>query len=118
MFSKKTIKFLRELKKNNNREWFEKNKDRYEEEVRSPALGYIEAMGQPLYKISPHFIASAKKSGGSMMRPYRDIRFSSDKTPYKTNVGIQFRHAAGKDVHAPGFYLHIEPGEFFLAAGM
>lgn len=118
MFSNKTFKFLKELKQNNERTWFEANKDRYEDEVRTPALDYIEAMGVPLGKISPHFIASAKKSGGSMMRVYRDIRFSKDKTPYKTNIGIQFRHAAGKDVHAPGFYLHVEPGDCFIAAGI
>ena len=118
MFTARTFKFLKELKQNNNREWFQDNKERYEDEVRTPALTYIENMGVPLGKISPHFIASAKKSGGSMMRPYRDIRFGKDKTPYKTNVGIQFRHAAGKDVHAPGFYLHIEPGDCFIAAGI
>ena len=52
------------------------------------------------------------------MRVYRDTRFGKDKTPYKTNVGIQFRHEFGRDVHAPGFYVHIEPGEYFLALGM
>lgn len=52
------------------------------------------------------------------MRPYRDVRFSKDKTPYKTNVGIQFRHESGKDVHAPGFYLHLEPGENFAGVGL
>lgn len=52
------------------------------------------------------------------MRIYRDVRFSKDKTPYKTNIGIQFRHSAGKDVHAPGFYLHIENSEVFVAAGI
>jgi len=118
MFTNKTFKFLKELKQNNERPWFEANKQRYEDEVRTPALEYIESMGVPLGKISPHFIASAKKSGGSMMRVYRDIRFGKDKTPYKTNIGIQFRHAAGKDVHAPGFYLHVEPGDSFIAAGM
>ena len=52
------------------------------------------------------------------MRPYRDIRFSPDKTPYKTNVGIQFRHEAGKDVHAPGYYVHIEPDGCFIGVGL
>jgi uncharacterized protein (TIGR02453 family) len=53
-----------------------------------------------------------------MMRPYRDTRFSPGKQPYKTNVGIQFRHERGDTAHAPGFWLHIEPGEFWLAVGM
>ncbi len=118
MFSKATIRFLKELEKNNNRDWFEANKTRYESDVREPALAYIEAMAPHLGKISGSFIASPKKVGGSLMRVYRDVRFSKDKTPYKTNIGIQFRHTAGKDVHAPGFYLHIEPSEVFMGAGI
>ena len=52
------------------------------------------------------------------MRVYRDTRFSKDKTPYKTNIGIQFRHEQARDVHSPGYYLHIEPGNVFIGAGM
>lgn len=118
MFSRKSVSFLKELDQNNNKIWFDKNRQRYEDEVRTPALTYIESMDQHIAKISPHFVVSAKKVGGSLMRVHKDIRFSKDKTPYKTNIGIQFRHARGKDVHAPGFYLHIEPGNAFLAAGI
>lgn len=118
MFNRKTISFLKELNQNNNKVWFDLNRQRYEDEVRTPAFDYIESMDQHLAKISPHFIASAKKVGGSLMRVHKDIRFSKDKTPYKTNIGINFRHARGKDVHAPGFYLHIEPGSVFLGAGI
>ena len=118
MFTRKTISFLKELNQNNNKIWFDKNRQRYEDEVRTPALDYIESMDQHIAKISPHFVVSPKKVGGSLMRVHKDIRFSKDKTPYKTNIGIQFRHARGKDVHAPGFYLHIEPGDVFLAAGI
>ena len=118
MFSADTLKFLDELASNNNREWFDRNRQRYEDEVREPAFDYIRAMHKPITDISPHFVVAAKKTGGSLMRVFRDVRFSKDKTPYKTNIGIQFRHFAGKDVHAPGFYLHIEPGEMFLAAGI
>jgi len=118
MFTRKTISFLKELNKNNNKVWFDQNRQRYEDDVRTPALNYIESMDQHMAKISPHFIVSAKKVGGSLMRVHKDIRFSKDKTPYKTNVGINFRHARGKDVHAPGFYLHIEPGSVFVGAGI
>jgi len=118
MFTRNTTKFLKELEKNNNRDWFESNKQRYEDHVREPSLAYIEAMAPHLGKISQCFVASPKKVGGSLMRVYRDIRFSKDKTPYKTNIGIQFRHVAGKDVHAPGFYMHIDPGEVFIGAGI
>ena len=113
-----TLPFLRELQANNEKAWFQANKSRYEAEVREPALAFIEAMSPGLSRISPHFRASTRKVGGSLMRIYRDLRFSNDKTPYKTNIGIQFRHAQGKDVHAPGFYLHIAPAECFVAAGI
>ena len=118
MFNRKTVMFLEALEQNNNREWFARNKQRYEDEVRSPASDYIESMSQYMAEISPHFIVSAKMVGGSLMRVHRDIRFSKDKTPYKTNIGVHFKHARGKDVHAPGFYLHIEPGEVFISAGI
>ena len=117
-FSPTMFDFLAELAANNNREWFQVRKDTYEADVREPALAFIEAMASPLAKISPHFTAVPKKTGGSLMRPYRDTRFSRDKTPYKTNVGIQFRHAQGKDVHAPGYYLHIDPWQVFVGVGM
>lgn len=117
-FKPSLLTFLRQLEKNNNREWFNDNKERYEALVREPALDFISAMGQPLANISGYFVAVPKKTGGSLMRPYRDTRFAKDKTPYKTNVGIQFRHERGKDVHAPGFYFHIDPKEVFIGAGI
>lgn len=112
-----TLKFLVDLRCNNGKAWFDANRERYETSVRGPALTFIEAMELPMVAISDSFLVSARKVGGSLMRIHRDTRFSKDKSPYKTNIGIQFRHTAGKDVHAPGFYLHIEPGEVFLGVG-
>ncbi len=117
-FPDETLRFLAELTENNHRDWFNANKSRYEQCVRSPALDFITAMSPLLAQISPHFHAIPKKVGGSLMRVYRDTRFSKDKTPYKTNVGIQFRHEAGKDVHAPGYYLHIDNTGCFLGVGL
>jgi uncharacterized protein (TIGR02453 family) len=119
MFTPDTFVFLRELQQHNRRDWFEANKSRYESLVRAPALHFIESMASALARFAPQFRADARKVGGSLMRVYRDTRFARDKTPYKTNIGIQFRHAAGKDVHAPGFYVHIAAdGEgCFFAAG-
>jgi uncharacterized protein (TIGR02453 family) len=117
VFSKSTFSFLDELAANNNRAWFEENKSRYEELVREPALDFIEAMEPALKTFAPSFRAEPRKVGGSLMRVFRDTRFSRDKTPYKTNIGIQFRHALGKDVHAPGFYVHIATDECFWGAG-
>lgn len=117
MFSKATLDFLDELAANNNKAWFEANKERYESLVREPALDFIEAMDPVLKSFAPNFVAEPRKVGGSLMRVYRDTRFSRDKTPYKTNVGIQFRHSLGKDIHAPGFYVHVATDECFFAAG-
>ncbi len=110
--------FLAELSANNERDWFEKNKARYEEYVRGPALAFVRAMAPHLAAVTPHLIGDDRKMGGSLMRIYRDTRFSADKTPYKTNVGIQFRHGAGKDVHGPGLYLHLDLEETFVGVGM
>lgn len=118
IFDKGTLRFLTQLAANNEREWFAANKSRYEAHVRDPALDYIAAMQAPLAKFAPAFRAIPERVGGSLMRVYRDTRFARDKTPFKTNIGIQFRHTAGKDVHAPGYYVHIAPGDCFLAAGM
>ena len=117
-FEPSLVRFLRQLRRNNNCEWFGANKERYEELVREPALDFISAMGPPLARFAPYFVAVPKKTGGSLMRVYRDTRFAKDKTPYKTNVGIQFRHERGKDVHAPGYYFHIDPDEVFIGAGI
>ena len=117
-FDRNLVRFLGQLERNNNRPWFERNKARYEAEVREPALAFIRAMAPGIEQISPHILVSDSKVGGSMMRPHRDTRFSSNKLPYKTNVGIHFRHGEGEDAHAPGFWMHIEPDEFWLAVGM
>jgi uncharacterized protein (TIGR02453 family) len=117
MFSSNTFRFLDELTTNNNRTWFEANKKSYELLVREPALDFIEEMAPVLASFAPSFRAEPRKIGGSLMRVYRDTRFSRDKTPYKTNIGIQFRHQLGKDIHAPGFYVHIASDECFFAAG-
>lgn len=110
--------FFRELRENNTREWFEANKKRYETQVREPLLQFISAFGLRLAEISPHFVADARRSGGSLFRINRDIRFSKDKSPYKTHAGVQFRHEIGKDAHAPGFYLHLEPDGVFVGIGI
>lgn len=116
-FTPATITFLRDLKANNDRDWFNENKHRYEEHVRMPAMRFIADLAPHLASISPHFVADPRPVGGSMFRIYRDVRFSNDKSPYKTHVGLQFRHADGKDVHAPGFYLGIDPGQSVAAMG-
>ncbi len=110
--------FLSELKKNNNRDWFQDNKDRYENDVKDPLLTFIAAFAERAPEISSSIMVIPRVSGGSLFRIYRDMRFSKDKTPYKTGAGLHFRHKRGKDVHAPGYYLHLEPGEVFAGCGI
>ncbi len=116
-FTPHTFSFLGDLAANNHREWFLANKSRYEADVKDPALRFINDFSTPLKGISPHFRADPRANGGSLFRIYRDTRFSKDKSPYKTHTGIQFRHEAGRDAHAPGFYLHIQPGQCFVGCG-
>jgi uncharacterized protein (TIGR02453 family) len=117
-FDPELFEFLRELKTHNDRDWFNANKQRYEAHVLEPALAFIEDFGYRLNEISPHFRADTRKTGGSLFRIYRDTRFSKDKTPYKTNTGMHFRHERAKDAHAPGFYLHLAPGQVFGGGGI
>ncbi len=117
-FSPDLFKYLRGLKRNNTREWFHDNKPRYEQALRVPAQKLIADFGPQLDRWAPAHIADPRPVGGSLFRIHRDTRFSKDKSPYKTHCGIQFRHRSGKDVHAPGFYLHLEPKGCFVGAGI
>lgn len=114
------FRFLKELRAHNERSWFEANKERYLTRVRDSMLGFIAAVGPGLRRISPHIVADPRPSGGSLLRIYRDTRFSRGKTPYKINAGLRFPHGAAKDLHGPGpgYYLHLEPGQVFMGAGM
>lgn len=106
-FPKEFITFYQELIANNNRDWFNANKQRYKDVVVYPMCDFIEAISPRLEAIAPMYIADARPNGGSMFRIYRDVRFSRDPKPYKEHAACQFRHQAGKDAHAPGFYVHI-----------
>ena len=116
-FSPSLFRFLEDLARNNEKAWFEANRARYESEVREPAIRFVMDFAPRLRAISPHFRADPRKQGGSIFRIHRNRRFQPDAPPYKTHTGIQFRHEAGSDAHAPGFYLHLEPGSPFIGAG-
>ena len=116
--SRDVFTFLAELRRHNNREWFNENKDRYLAEVRDPMLGLVGALAPGLARISSHISVDPRPNGGSLMRIYRDTRFSRDKTPYKTNAAMHFGLKAPRDFEAPGYYLHLEPGSVFMGAGL
>lgn len=109
--------FFRELEKNNERGWFEDNKQRYRDHVQAPLSEFVSAMAPELRRISRHFVCDPRPNGGSMFRIHRDVRFARDKRPYKQNAGCFFRHDGAKDVHAPGFYMHFAPQRVFFGGG-
>ena len=113
-FSGDLFAFLRELEQHNEREWFNANKDRYERELKEPALAFVEDMGYRLPQVAPQLTADKR----SLFRIYRDTRFAKDKTPYKTHAGIYFRHARAAEADTAGLYVHLEPGHVFLGAGI
>jgi len=117
-FPQGLFSFFEELKINNNRAWFNDNKARYYDTVVNPITEFIVCMGPRLKKISGHYVADPKPHGGSMFRIYRDTRFAKDKTPYKTHAAVHFRHEAGKNAHAPGFYVHIATDGLYFGGGI
>jgi len=116
-FPQLTIKFLSALSKNNKKEWFEKNRVRFDFELLQPAIQFVIDLGEELTKLSPNIIA-IPKIDKSIFRLHRDVRFSKDKSPYKTNLGLYFWEGKGKKMECSGLYFHIEPKLFFLGAGM
>jgi uncharacterized protein (TIGR02453 family) len=111
---KRALGFLTKLKKNNNKEWFDKNRAEYDA-VRADATGLVERLLKGIKIFDPTLAAQEPKH--SMFRINRDIRFSKDKTPYKTNIGLSFSKG-GKSSPSAGYYFHIEPGEAFLGGGV
>jgi uncharacterized protein (TIGR02453 family) len=115
-FPREGIDFMKRLKRNNNRPWFEKHKDEYETFVKLPMQSLIAALQPHFERFAPEFDIHPKKS---LFRIYRDVRFSKDKTPYKTHAAAHFvLRGKPKGIEGSGFYLHIEPGEVFLGGGI
>ena len=104
------IKFLASLKKNNNREWFQEHKSEFENYVQAPALSFVVDFGERIKVISPGLTYDTAKNGsGSLMRIYRDTRFSKDKTPYKTHVGMVFWEGGLKKTENPSYWVGFDP---------
>ncbi len=112
------FKFISDLKKNNNRDWFKENKPRYQKQIVEPIIEFMLAIQPKIAKISPHIIVKPWAHNGSLFRIYRDTRFSKDKTPYKEHIACHFRHEVGRNAHAPGLYVHFTPGEIMFGGGI
>jgi uncharacterized protein (TIGR02453 family) len=117
-FSDRSLKFMRSLARNNDREWFLAHKTDYETHVRAPFLALLGDLQPVLREVSAHFRAEPKTVGGSLYRIHRDTRFSNDKTPYKTWQGARLFHERGRELEAPLFYIQLQPGGCMVAAGL
>jgi len=117
-FTPRFFEFFEELSRNNNRDWFTQNKPRYERDVREPMLSFIADFAPRLRKISTHYVADPRPTGGSMMRIYRNLRFARDQTPYHTNAAAAFGHRDGMHFNSPSFYLSLSPAEAFAGVGV
>ena len=114
-FSAKTLSFLRALKRNNRREWFQPRKDEYEQHVRAPMVALLERLAVDMRTFAPELIAEPKVS---LFRVYRDTRFSSDKTPYKTHAAARFPLRGVPRGEGAGLYFEIAPGWVWMGGGM
>ena len=118
-FTPALFDFLRELAANNNREWFQANRTRYEKDVREPVLAFITDVAPKLRKISPHIVADPGKVGGSMFRINRDARFSRNGEPYSTAVKVAFRHYfVDRHMPGPGCFLQLGADGVMAAGGL
>ena len=118
-FSQDTLDFYAELALNNNRDWFERQRDRYQRAVLQPAVAFVAEVGERLRLISPYIVADPRTNGaGSIFRIYRDTRFSKDKTPFKPYLGIFFWEGSRPKMENSGFYFHLEPDRLMLYAGI
>jgi uncharacterized protein (TIGR02453 family) len=116
-FPKNSAVFLKKLSANNNREWFEENRELYNSEFLEPAVNFVVAMGEKLQTLSPD-IHAVPKIDKSIFRIHRDVRFSKNKEPYKTNMGLYFWEGPWKKMECSGYYFHLEPKKFGVGGGM
>ena len=115
-FSRKTTTFLKNLKRNNNRPWFEKHREEFERDVKLPMQSMIVALQPHFHRFAPEVEVHPKRS---LFRIYRDVRFSKDKSPYKTHVAAHLvPRGKIKGTEGPGYYFHIEPGQIFIGVGI
>ena len=108
-FPQEGLDFLRDLAINNDRDWFQARKATYLQHVLDPAQDFVQALGERLKTISDGIMYDTRANGGSILRIYRDIRFSKDKTPYNANVRVVFWEGTGKRTENPSFYVWIDP---------
>src|SRR4029453_12913394 len=115
MFTPKTLSFLRSLKRNNKREWFHERRDQYEQHCRGPMIEIVRRLNEDFRSFAPEMLADPKVC---LLRPFRDTRFSEDKTPVKTHVGATFPHRALGRMNGAGFYFEVAPAWVWIGGGL
>ena len=116
-FPDNTLTFLKKLSKNNNRAWFEENREIFNSNFLEPAVQFVAEMGERLVTVRPSIIA-IPKTDKSIFRIHRDVRFSKEKQPYKTNMGLYFWEGKRKKMECSGFYFHLDNKNFGAGAGI
>ena len=116
-FTKESIDFLVDIRENNNKEWFENNRYRYDDFILNPSRAFVQEFGEHLQALVPN-IKAIPKINGSLFRIFRDIRLSKDKTPMKSRIGLVFWRGSGKRLQSASFYLHFSPDELLFASGI
>jgi uncharacterized protein (TIGR02453 family) len=115
MFTPKTLSFLRSLKRNNKREWFHERREQYDQHCRGPMLEVIDRLGEDFQRIAPEMLVDPKVN---LLRPFRDTRFSEDKTPLKTHVGATIPNRVLGRMNGAGLYFEVAPGWVWIGGGL
>ena len=115
MFTNKSLSFLRSLKRNNKREWFHERREQYDTHCRGPMIEIVERLKEDFRSFAPEMLVDPKVN---LLRPFRDTRFSEDKTPLKTHVGATFPNRALGRMNGAGFYFEVAPAWVWIGAGL
>ena len=116
-FQKEGIDFLKNLSVNNTKEWFEDHRHIWQKTIQEPNISFIEDMGETLQILVPNIKFNPKVSA-SLFKIYRDVRFSKDKTPMKSKIGLLFWQGSGHRMQSSSFYMHYTKDEYFIASGI
>jgi len=113
-----SLRFLADLEKHNNRAWFDANRGRCEQQLIAPVRGMVARICDEISTTFPRIVGSPAPSGGSITRLHRDVRFSTDKKPFHSHIGMHFWHEDGRKMEVPGFFLRVDPKEILLGTGL
>lgn len=113
-----SLRFLDDLDKHNDKRWFETNRDRCERDLIAPAKALVARLCEEIAAVFPQITGSTDAAGGSLTRLHRDVRFSTDKRPFHTHIGVRFWHRQGPKAGVPGFFLRVDPTQLLIGTGL